>query len=86
MAAASSFAAFAIGALLPLLPWLFASGTVAIVASVVIGACAAMLVGMGLASLTGRSPLRSGLRQLAVAAVAAGVTYGIGRAVGAGVS
>jgi VIT1/CCC1 family predicted Fe2+/Mn2+ transporter len=33
--------------------------------------------------LTGHSVLKGALRQLAVAAVAASVTYGIGRAVGA---
>lgn len=82
-AAASSFVTFAIGALLPLLPWLFASGTGAILASVVIGAVASLVVGGALGFFTGRSPVRSALRQFVVAALAAGVTYGIGRAVGA---
>ena len=36
-AAVSSFLAFAIGALVPLLPWFFGSGTAAVVASVVLG-------------------------------------------------
>jgi len=84
LATFSSFGAFALGAVLPLLPWLFSSGTVATLASIVIGACAALLVGVGLASLTGRSRVRSALRQGAVAMVAAGVTYGIGRGVGVG--
>ncbi|HEY3942394.1 MAG TPA: VIT1/CCC1 transporter family protein [Acidimicrobiales bacterium] len=86
LAAVSSFGAFCVGAVLPLLPWLFASGSVATLSSVVIGGCAALLVGLGLAALTGRSRLRSAVRQLAVAAVAAAVTYGIGRGVGAGIS
>src|SRR6478609_857319 len=43
-AAVSSFFAFAIGALLPLLPWFFASGDVAIVASIVLGALGAIAV------------------------------------------
>jgi VIT1/CCC1 family predicted Fe2+/Mn2+ transporter len=83
-AAAASFAAFAFGALLPLLPWFVGSGTAAIVASIVIGAVAALAVGALLAHFTGRSPVRAALRQLALAAVAAAVTYGIGRAIGAG--
>lgn len=83
LAAVSSFLTFAVGALLPLLPWLVARGNGAVVASVVVGAVAALTVGTLLAVLTGRSIVRSALRQLAVAAVAAAVTYGIGRVVGA---
>jgi vacuolar iron transporter family protein len=83
LAAVSSFATFALGALLPLLPWLVARGNGAVVASVLVGAVAALSVGTLLGVLTGRSILRSALRQLTVAAVAAAVTYGIGRAVGA---
>jgi VIT1/CCC1 family predicted Fe2+/Mn2+ transporter len=83
VAATSSFATFALGAVLPLLPWLFSRGNGAIVASIVIGACAAIGVGVMLGVLTGRSAAKSALRQLLVATVAAAVTYGIGRAVGA---
>jgi vacuolar iron transporter family protein len=82
-AAALSFLSFALGAFLPLLPWLFTSGTAATVGSVVIGALAALVVGWLLGYFTGRSRLHSALRQLSVAALAAAVTYGIGRAVGA---
>ncbi len=82
-AAIFSFVAFAIGALLPLLPWLVSSGTAATLASVGIGVVASLAVGAGLAYFTGRSRLRSALRQLAVATVAASATFAIGRAVGA---
>ena len=81
-AAALSFCTFALGALLPLIPWLFSSGTGAIVASVVIGAIAALVVGAAIGVFTGRPVARSALRQLALASLAAGVTYGIGRLVG----
>lgn len=81
-AAASSFAAFAAGAVVPLVPWLVGSGTAAVLASVVLGAVVAFGVGLLLARFTGRSRLRSGLRQLAIAAATAAVTYGIGAAVG----
>jgi len=83
-AALASFVAFAFGALLPLLPWFFTSGTAAVVASVVIGVVASLAVGWFLGVFTGRSRARSALRQLFVAGVASAVTYGIGRAVGAG--
>lgn len=82
VAAASSFVTFAVGALLPLLPWLFGSGSGAVLASVAIGAVAALVVGAALGMFTGRSVLRSAGRQLGLAAVAAGVTYGIGQLVG----
>jgi len=85
-AAGASFVTFALGAFLPLLPWLFGSGTDALVASVLIGAVAALAVGAVLAKFTERPMLPSALRQLAVTAVAAGVTYGVGRAIGTGVS
>ena len=83
LAAITSFAMFAVGALLPLVPWLVSRGNGAIVASVLVGAVAALAVGTTLGALTGRSIARSAVRQLAVAALAAAVTYGIGRAVGA---
>lgn len=81
-AAVSSFLAFATGAVVPLAPWFFAKGNGAVAASVVIGVVAALAVGVGLATFTGRSAVRSALRQLAIAAAAAGVTYAVGNAVG----
>jgi vacuolar iron transporter family protein len=81
-AAVSSFVAFCVGALVPLVPWFFAHGNGAVVASIALGAVAAVLVGAGLARFTGRSMLRSALRQLGIAALAASVTYAVGRVVG----
>jgi VIT1/CCC1 family predicted Fe2+/Mn2+ transporter len=84
-AAVSSFLAFAAGAFLPLIPWLFSSGGGSIVGSIVLGVVAALTVGAALAGFTGRSVLRSALRQLLWSAVPAAVTYGIGSVVGVGV-
>jgi VIT1/CCC1 family predicted Fe2+/Mn2+ transporter len=81
-AAGSSFVAFAIGALVPLMPWFFASGNGAVVASIALGAVSALLIGAALARFTGRSVVRSALRQLGIATLAAAVTYAVGRAVG----
>jgi VIT1/CCC1 family predicted Fe2+/Mn2+ transporter len=81
-AAISSFIAFTIGALVPLVPWFFATGTAATIASVILGAVAAVVVGVALAGLTGRSPLWSGSRQLAITAGAAAVTFAVGKVVG----
>jgi VIT1/CCC1 family predicted Fe2+/Mn2+ transporter len=83
-AAASSFVAFAIGAVIPLLPWLFTSGTKATLWSVVLGAVAAVTVGAALAVFTGRSWFWSAGRQLLISGVAAGITDGIGHVLGGG--
>ncbi len=81
-AAVASFTAFAIGAFLPLIPWLFTSGTAAAVASAIIGAVAAVLVGAALSVFTQRTWWWSAGRQLLISALAAGITFAIGQAVG----
>jgi VIT1/CCC1 family predicted Fe2+/Mn2+ transporter len=83
-AALSSFVTFAVGAFIPLLPWLFTRGTAAVVLSVVLAAAASVIVGGVLAAFTERPKLRSALRQLAITTVAAAITYGVGRAIGTG--
>jgi VIT1/CCC1 family predicted Fe2+/Mn2+ transporter len=82
-AASSSFATFAVGALVPLIPWLITSGTAAIIGSVIAAGVAALSVGAGLSLFTDRRWWWSALRQLGISAVAAAITYSIGRAVGA---
>ncbi|MCP4004824.1 MAG: hypothetical protein GY725_11560 [bacterium] len=76
-AALSSFLAFVIGALVPLLPWFFLSE--AVVVSMGLSAVALLLVGGGVTKVTGLSPVKGALRQLAFGVAAAGVTYWIGR-------
>lgn len=85
-AAVVSFLTFAVGAMLPLVPWFVSSGNGAAVASVVIGLLASLAIGIGLSAFTGRSWVRTAARQLLVGAVAAGIPYVIGSAVGAGTS
>jgi VIT1/CCC1 family predicted Fe2+/Mn2+ transporter len=83
-AAGSSFASFALGALVPLIPWFFGSGDAATIASAAIATVVACVVGVVLARFTGRSPFRTALRYLGLAALAAGVTYLVGSIVGLG--
>ena len=85
-AAISSFLAFAVGAILPLFPWFFTGGTAAVIASVIIGAIAALALGATIGLMSGRNVLGTAVRQLAVAAVAAGVTYGVGSLLGVSTS
>src|SRR6266496_2509944 len=84
--AASSFASFAIGAVLPVLAWMFSAGTAAFATSIILSALALFLVGAGISLLTGRSAIRSGIRQLLVGGAAAVATFGIGRLIGVSVS
>ena len=81
-AAASSFVAFAIGAILPLIPWFLGSGTAAIIASVVVGIVSSAIVGLLLARFTERSAVRTALRHVSWAAGACAITFGIGSLLG----
>jgi VIT1/CCC1 family predicted Fe2+/Mn2+ transporter len=84
-AAASSFVAFSVGAVVPLAPWFVTSGTAATIATVIAGLVAAAVVGAVLAVFTGRSRVRSAARQALIAAVSAAITFGIGSLVGVSV-
>jgi VIT1/CCC1 family predicted Fe2+/Mn2+ transporter len=84
-AASSSFAAFSIGALLPVVPWFFGGGAAAVVASLVVAFFAAAFVGVLIARYTERSLVRTAMRQVLVAAVSCAVTFAIGSAFGTSV-
>lgn len=81
-AAQSSFAAFAIGAALPLMPFALASGWVALGAAVALAALALFSVGAALSLFTGRSALYGGARMLAIGSAAGAATFAIGRLLG----
>ena len=86
VAAGTSFAMFAIGAIVPLVPHLVAAGTSAVIASAAVSALALFGGGALITVVTGRSALRAGTRQLAIGIAAAAVTYGLGRLFGAAIS
>ncbi len=81
-AAGSSFVLFAVGAIFPVLAFFFLEGEAAIWTGVGLSAAALFAIGGGTSLFTGRGLVFSGLRQLLIGLVAAGVTYGIGRAIG----
>jgi VIT1/CCC1 family predicted Fe2+/Mn2+ transporter len=85
-AALSSFGMFAVGAIVPLLPFLATSGTPAVAASSVLAGAVLAGVGGFVGFLSGTSVVRSGARMLGLAALAAGITYAVGRLFGAVVS
>lgn len=81
LAAGSSFAAFTVGALVPLLPYLLGATTLLI--TVLLALLALFGAGALVSRFTDRSALYSGGRQLLLGAVAALLTYGVGSLVGA---
>ncbi|MEO8207994.1 MAG: VIT1/CCC1 transporter family protein [Chloroflexota bacterium] len=85
-AAFGSFVAFAIGAVVPVLPYLVASGTGAFFLAFGISLVALFVVGAGVSLLTGRSLVFSGVRQVGIGAAAAGVTYLVGTIIGVSVA
>jgi len=82
VAGGTSFLLFALGAIVPVIPFFALGGAAAIGVSLSLSAAAMFLIGAGTTLFTGRGVLFSGLRQLAIGMAAAGVTYGIGRLIG----
>jgi VIT1/CCC1 family predicted Fe2+/Mn2+ transporter len=80
LAGGSSFVAFSLGALLPLIPYL--AGVDSLVPSLVLSGVALLAGGMVVGRLTGRPLVRSGVRQLLLGALAVVVTFGIGQLIG----
>lgn len=78
-AAVASFFSFALGACLPLLPFLYFSAHKALWAVVITTALALFVIGAGLSLFTGRNALMSGVRMLMIGLAAGGATYFIGR-------
>ena len=83
-AAGASFLAFALGALVPLLP--FIAGASSVIPALVISVIALLVTGGVIARLTGRSVWYGGGRQLLLGGVSAAVTFGVGLLVGSAIS
>lgn len=82
-AAAASFGTFAVGAVLPLAPYLFGlRGSTAVLVAIAVAAVGALAIGAALSLLTSKAWWYSAGRQLLLCAVAGAITYGIGSAVG----
>lgn len=81
-AAAASFFLFAVGAIIPLVPFMLLSGRTAVIASVCASGVGLFAIGAAITVLTGRSVWFSGSRQVLVGLAASALTFGIGRLVG----
>jgi VIT1/CCC1 family predicted Fe2+/Mn2+ transporter len=82
IAAGTSLLLFATGAIFPVLPFFFLTGSTAVVTSLGVSALVMFLIGAGTTLFTGRGMVFSGLRQVAIGLGAAAVTFGLGRLIG----
>jgi vacuolar iron transporter family protein len=85
-AAATSFALFSLGAIFPIVSFIWLHGAWAIGASIIASAAALCAIGMLTSLFNGRSAWFSAARQAVFGCAAAGVTYGIGAALGVSLS
>jgi vacuolar iron transporter family protein len=84
VAAGTSFLLFALGAIVPVLPYLGVGGSTAVVTSALLSAAALFILGAGTTLFTGRPPVSAGIRQVFFGLAAAAVTFGLGKLVGVG--
>src|SRR5574343_877935 len=81
-AALSSFFLFAIGAIIPVLPFFFVGGLQGIIFSSGLSAIGLFIIGTAITLFTGKSVWFSGFRQVIFGLAAAAVTFGIGKLIG----
>jgi VIT1/CCC1 family predicted Fe2+/Mn2+ transporter len=84
--AATSFLCFALGALIPVIPWFFGTGAAAAVWSLLLGAISAAVVGSLIGVSANRSIPKSAVRQVVILLVACGVTFLVGSLLNVSVS
>lgn len=85
-AAAFSFALFSIGAIFPVVPYLFVAGGAGMAWSLGLSVAALATIGIATSLFSGRGPLFSAIRQILIGALAAAVTYGTGVLIGVSLS
>ena len=85
-AAVYSFILFSIGAVIPVLPFMFASGLKAIILSVVLSATGLFIIGSAITLFTGKNVWFSGFRQVIFGLLAATLTFGIGKIIGVSIA
>jgi len=85
-AAITSFLLFAIGAIIPVIPFFFLSGINAVLASAALSAVGLFIIGAAITLFTGKSVWFSGLRQVFFGLAAAALTYGIGSLIGVSIA
>jgi predicted membrane protein (TIGR00267 family) len=85
-AALYSFILFSIGAVIPVLPFMFSSGMKAVIISVSASAVGLFVIGSAITLFTGKNVWYSGFRQVVFGLAAAAITFGIGRIIGVSIT
>jgi len=85
-AAITSFILFALGAIIPVAPFIFTKGMPAVFISIGLSALGLFGLGAAITLFTGKPVWKSGLRMVVFGLLAAAVTFGIGRLIGVSVS
>jgi predicted membrane protein (TIGR00267 family) len=85
-AAVASFVLFAIGAVIPVVPYFFTGGMTAVIFSAVLSAAGLFLIGSAITLFTGRNVWFSGFRQVVFGLLAAAITFGIGKLIGVSIA
>lgn len=85
-AAITSFILFALGAIIPVGPFIFTSGMTAVYISIALSTLGLFGLGAAITLFTGRSVILSGLRMVLFGLIAAAITFGIGRLIGVSIS
>jgi VIT1/CCC1 family predicted Fe2+/Mn2+ transporter len=82
-AAITSFILFALGAIVPVIPFTFLTGLTAVAVSIAFSTVGLFILGAVITLFTGRRVLYSGMRMVVFGLIAAAITFGIGRLIGA---
>jgi len=85
-AALSSFGLFSVGAIFPVIAFIFTQGALAVAISIAVSGVALMTIGAATSFFTGRNLLFSAVRQLLIGYLAAAITFGVGRLIGVSIS
>jgi VIT1/CCC1 family predicted Fe2+/Mn2+ transporter len=85
-AAITSFILFAVGAIIPVIPFFFTGGMKAVAISTAFSAVGLFSIGAAITLFTGKSVWYSGFRQVLFGLIAAAITFGIGRLIGVSIA
>jgi VIT1/CCC1 family predicted Fe2+/Mn2+ transporter len=86
VAAFTSFILFTVGAVFPVVPYIFFVGTAGILASAAFSTVGLFIIGAIITLMTGRNPIYSGMRQVLFGLATAAVTFFIGHLIGVAVT
>ncbi len=81
-AAITSLLLFALGAIIPVIPFFFTQGYTAVLISIGLSTLGLFGLGAGITLFTGKTVLFSGARMVIFGLIAAAITFGIGKLIG----